>query len=300
MEKNDDDIFLARWLNNELTENEKAEFESSEVFNDYQKIVKGSEKLLMPDFDKKKVFQNIQMQTTESSKVKRFLPYWAYIAAASIAILFGLFYFLNFETTYTTDFGEQLAITLPDGSEVMLNAKSTLKYDKKNWQKERITYLKGEAYFKVKKGSSFKVISKDGEVKVLGTEFNVNAIKGFYQVACFEGKVEVKSLKEKTILTKGLAYRNVGKKVENFNFRETIPSWLMGESTFKSVPLKQVIHALEKQYNVRINSDKVDVKQRFTGSFSHKNIEIALQTVFGTMEINYTFENEKTIILIKN
>jgi ferric-dicitrate binding protein FerR (iron transport regulator) len=300
MKKNDDDTLLAKWLNKGLTESEKMQFESSEAFSDYNRIVKASENLIMPDFDKEKLFKNIQNKTTGKQKVKRFIPYWAYTAAASIAVIFGLFYFLNLATTFSTGFGEQLAISLPDGSEVILNAKSTLEYNEKNWQKERITYLSGEAYFKVKKGSSFKVISKDGEVKVLGTKFNIKANKGFYQVICYEGKVQVTNQKEKAILTKGLAYRKSSNKVENFNLVETTPSWIEGESTFNSVPLEQVIIALENQYNIKIKYNKVDVKQHFTGSFSHKNIEIALRTVFSTMEIKYSFDNEKTIILVKD
>lgn len=72
---------------------------------------------------------------------------------------------------------QQSHLVLPDGTEVWLNAETTLAYDPDFGQKERRVCLTGEAYFKVKKDSEcpFFVEAGNQVVKVVGTEFNVRA-----------------------------------------------------------------------------------------------------------------------------
>ncbi len=72
---------------------------------------------------------------------------------------------------------QQSHLVLPDGTEVWLNAETTLAYDPDFGQKERRVCLTGEAYFKVKKDSEHPFFVEAGNqvVKVVGTEFNVRA-----------------------------------------------------------------------------------------------------------------------------
>lgn len=67
-------------------------------------------------------------------------------------------------------------LTLPDGTSVMLNSKSTLFYPESFNGKTRSVYLIGEGYFKVMpdKEHPFIVKGSDFQVTALGTEFNVN------------------------------------------------------------------------------------------------------------------------------
>ena len=60
MNKNYDDTFLARWLNNELTSKELEEFEASSDFLIYKKIAEKSSELKPPSFNKEEAFKNIQ------------------------------------------------------------------------------------------------------------------------------------------------------------------------------------------------------------------------------------------------
>ena len=299
MKQHYDETFLIRWLNNELSDKERIAFEKSNDFTDYTRILESSERFLLPNFDKKKVLEKIQQKTISKPKVKKLIPNWVYAVAASIAILLGSYYFLNTSTTHSSEFGEQLAVVLPDGSEVILNAKSKISYHKKNWKDTRTLFLNGEAFFKVNKGSTFTVKSDVGIVKVLGTQFNVKTDSDYFEVLCYEGKVSAVSNKEKAILTLGKAFRNHRGNIEKFTFKESVPSWTQGESTFNSVPLSQVIKALEKQYKIKIEYKNLNTDQRFTGSFNHKSLKLALKTVFIPMEINYTFKNENTVILVK-
>ena len=78
--------------------------------------------------------------------------------------------------TLTTPQGGEFKVTLPDGSNVWLNAGSSLHYPTAFTGNERRVELTGEAYFDVKKGSKpFKVITKETSIKVTGTKFNINA-----------------------------------------------------------------------------------------------------------------------------
>lgn len=304
MEQNYDETFLARWINNELSQEELDKFEQSPDFLLYQKIAEKSSLLETPNFEKAKVFGaiqgTIQSQEKPKGKVRTLFPKWMYAAAASVVILLGVFYFFNLKTNYETNFGEQLAIMLPDDSEVILNSKSKISFAKRNWENNRQVTLDGEAFFKVQKGSSFTVKTPQGTVTVLGTQFNVATYKDFIEVRCFEGKVSVATTKAEKILTQGNAFRQIkATPVESWTFTNTTPGWRKGESSFTSIPLKYVIAALEKQYQIQIIAKDIDVDQKFSGSFTHKNLQIALQTVFVPMKIGVTFTDEKTVSLVK-
>jgi hypothetical protein len=67
------------------------------------------------------------------------------------------------------------------------------------------------------------------------------------------------------------------------------------ESNFIGIPLDQVIAELERQYDIKIKSDGVDTKL-FTGSFTHSNQKIAVESVTIPLKLGYKIEG-KTILL---
>jgi len=303
METNYNNELFTRWLNDELSTDELNEFKKSPKYSLYQKIAHKSSELDTPVFNEDKVFEKIKTQLAtqqEPTKVKKLFPKFIFSTAASIVVVLGLFFFLNRNTSYSTSYGEQLAITLPDNSAVILNANSTLSYKTQNWENNRVLDLNGEAYFKVEKGSDFVVESNIGTVSVLGTQFNVNTKAPIFEVKCFEGKVKVKTRNHNRVLTQGKAFRQLkDTTAEDYTIQETLPSWTQGESTFNSTPLSQVIIALEHQYDIKIDASKIDATQKFTGSFTHNNLNIALQTVFVPLRINPSQIDAKKVVLVK-
>lgn len=288
-ENNETDI--AKWLSGELTPEEKLAFEQTEDFKAYAKIINATEKLRDPAYDEDAVLSKIKQKIAPQPKIRKLNLRYVYSGiAASLVLFFGLYFFLNNSTkSITTDFGQQFAVTLPDGSEVTLNSKSTLDYDKDNFQKERTLHLDGEAYFKVTKGTSFKVITNEGTVEVLGTEFNVDTNENFFEVHCFSGKVKVTNdQKVERILTKGKAVQTYEDTVTDSNFDPATTFWVSGTHTFSNIPFSQVIDALESQYQITIKNSKSYKNERFTGRFSNTNLKLALQTVFEAMSIDYT------------
>ncbi|MBL4568942.1 MAG: DUF4974 domain-containing protein, partial [Flavobacteriaceae bacterium] len=76
------------------------------------------------------------------------------------------------------------------------------------------------------------------------------------------------------------------------------PSWITGESSFESTALKFVLAELEKQYQIKIKKDEVDVEQLFTGSFTNENLTTALQTICAPLGIDFKVD-KKTVSLTK-
>lgn len=294
-----DDIFLSRWLNNQLSEEELKQFKTSEDYSLYVKIIQGTEKLQAPIYDLNASFEQLKnaksLHETPSKKWRR------YSIAASIILLIGCLSYFSFfnETTYTSGYGEQLAFNLPDGSKVILNSKSTISFNKYNWDNHRQLTLDGEAYFDVEKGNTFTVNTNLGNVNVLGTEFNVNATDDYFNVFCYEGKVKVDDHINSSshILTPHLGYQNI-KHQKTFNFSENNdqPLWLQHQSVFKSTPIKHVFQALEKHYNLKFTYTKFDDTTLFTGVFPNNNQNIALETVLKSVNLSYTVKGNRVII----
>jgi len=299
-----DDIFLSRWLNNELSEDELNQFKSSEHYNTYVNIIKGTDKLQAPSYNLNDAFSDIKEKRTLTCINQPNTPSknrWQLGIAASVILLIGFFtYSIMFSTTeFSSDYGKQLAFELPDGSKVLLNSKSTITFDKKNWNTNRTLELNGEAYFDVEKGSTFTVKTPQGNVTVLGTEFNVNANTDFFKISCYEGKVNVfdNSNDSNHILTPSLGYQNIkGNAPVSLNFNSTHPEWIDNQSIFKSTPIKHVFKALEKQYELQFKYDNFDDSILFTGSFPNNNKEIALKTVLKSLNLTYTTQGNSIIL----
>jgi len=94
----------------------------------------------------------------------------------------------------STPRGMDFKVVLPDGSEVVLNAESTIEFPTAFQSGKRMVKLKGEAYFKVVRNDDapFIVTSDQLSVRVLGTEFNMKSYASeVAHVALVKGKVEV-------------------------------------------------------------------------------------------------------------
>jgi len=303
MEHQNNDTYLAKWLSGEMSDEQLMEFKKTPAYADYKFLIDVTDGLQTPDYDQQKNFnatlEKINTQQEEKiTKVRAFIPSWAYAAAAAVVLFFGYSFFFQ-KTSFQAQLAEQTSFNLPDGSEVLLNAGSEITFNSFNWNNNRTLNLTGEAYFKVKKGSKFTVVTKKGTVAVLGTQFTVNSRKGFYNVTCFEGKVKVTSGKLSQLLTSGNAITIQDNSVVPYTTTETVPSWTTQESSFNEVAIYQVITELERQYNITILGKEHLKPAYFSGRFSHTNLQQALTTVFDTMEIRYTFDANSDVRIQK-
>lgn len=294
---------LKKWLKGTLSPEEEKAFNALEDSSDLERLAKAMPQFKVPDFDTDLAFTQIKEKINPSvasktrSLYRDILPIAAILVLA-IGIIFA-FKFLNTSgpTSFTTEIAKQEILTLPDKSKVQLNAVTTLSYNEATWEKERIVQLDGEAYFKVAKGEKFTVQTKAGNVTVLGTEFNVQQRDNIFMVTCYEGSVKVSVAKEAIVLSPGntatLSNNILIKQNEN---SATNPSWILGTSSFKSVPYQEVLHEFERQYNVTISHNLKNDMQLFTGNFNHQNLEKALQTITLPFQYKYTI-NKNTVTI---
>jgi len=119
---------------------------------------------------------------------------WRAVAAsvAVVALLGGATYLYSQRNTYSTGTGEQRAFTLPDGSVIQLNARSRVRVDYRDAERD-ITLVQGQALFKVARDATrpFVVIADQTRVRAVGTQFDVYRRQTGTTVTVVEGRVAV-------------------------------------------------------------------------------------------------------------
>jgi ferric-dicitrate binding protein FerR (iron transport regulator) len=288
MENNN--TFLSDWFENKISDEQLKQHISNDDSLAYQKIKNSLANFKMEETNIARHYKAIQSKIEKVKKQKsNVIPLWKYASmAASILVFLASYFYLTKETNLETGFGEKQTIILADNSEVILNSKSKLIFSNL-FQFERKLVLEGEAFFQVKKGSSFVVSTKQGTVEVLGTKFNViSNATDFFEVHCYEGKVKVTSNEKVQILTQGQSIRFYNNEVENWTeIKSKFPSWLAFESSFKNTPIKQVFEKIRNQYGVEIDFPKAIENIKFTGTVTHKNINTAMKSICIPLHLEY-------------
>jgi ferric-dicitrate binding protein FerR (iron transport regulator) len=292
--------YLAKWLNNTLTEEELVKFKETKEYASYLKLREATNNLAAPDFDMAKAWEDLNKhKTTSKSKVIKLNPYkkyWGIAAAIALIFVASFMYYGSLNEEISTQYAERAEIVLPDASEVQLNADSQISYSKKNWAKKRDIALDGEAFFKVAKGKRFTVTTENGTVTVLGTQFNVENRKGYFEVACYEGLVSVVYNEEEIKLPAGNSLVVINGELQALAIPNTKePSWIRNESSFKSIPLKFVLDEFQRQFNIEVATENIDANQLFTGSFSNTDKELALQSISTPSQIKFKLEGNKVL-----
>jgi len=161
--------------------------------------------------------------------------------------------------TITTPMGGQFRVTLPDGSNVWLNAASSLTYPNRFTGNQRHVELHGEAYFEIfkDKNSPFTVTAEDANIKVLGTHFNVMAYKNEPSIntTLLEGSVSLSSKNGHALLVPG-QQGAVDNKAQNITLREVnvedAVAWKNGYFSFRKQNLPAAMNKIARWYNVDV------------------------------------------------
>ena len=292
---------LAKWLNDDLSEKELAEFEASPDFEKYQKIKDYTAHLEVDDLDEDAMLSNILQHEKATQKVVPLYKNWILRVAAILLLALGItFAMKNFvPQTHIANFGEKIAFTLPDNSEVVLNSGSEINYKKWNWNSNRRLELKGEAYFKVSKGRRFEVHTALGKVSVLGTQFNVKARKNRFDVTCYEGRVKVNYANKQIILTHGESVTFENGKQFNASINSLKPGWVDNQMCFHKENIKSLLDEVQRQYNITIVLNTKDTSSLFTGKLPTKDLDVALQIISTTYHLEAKKVSKNKIIFDK-
>lgn len=203
----------------------------------------------------------------------------------------------------------QYKVILPDGSEVWLNAESTLRFPTAFNGSERLVELTGEGYFDIAKNKSkpfmVKVISpagpsKDFEIRVLGTHFNVNAYndEGDATTTLVEGSVIVTSGSKSVQLTPGdeaIVGGEGGMKVAKADISETL-AWKDKLFIFQDQTIPEIMRQIERWYDIKVIY-KGNIKEKFTGILPR---DLTLGQILTVLDKGgkYSFEvKDKTVIV---
>ncbi|WP_158856503.1 FecR family protein [Lunatibacter salilacus] len=206
--------------------------------------------------------------------------------------------------------GVKSHLTLSDGSQVILNSGSELKYVKDFEKDRREVYLKGEAFFNIAKDSNrhFIVISKDTKTTALGTSFNVRAYEGeTLNISLLTGKVAVNRegvMKEAVFLDPGEALRI---DMENDRFvktdfdRDLVIGWTKKWIIFQKTPLIEAIRVLENWYGVKIQIARQPGDQvLLSGRFQDETLENVLEGLKFSARFDFAIDKENVKIIFKD
>jgi transmembrane sensor len=173
-------------------------------------------------------------------------------------------------TTYTTGRGQRAAITLPDGSRVVLSVASRLDIPADYLSGNRTVTLEGEALFTVEHQSRapFTVLAGQSTTRVLGTSFAVRhyASDSVATVAVRDGKVAVRDV----ILTAGQQVQVAENGTMHVGVaRDAQFGFATGTLSLDNLPLADAMTELSRWYDVELRLGAPSLASlRMTGEFA--------------------------------
>lgn len=226
--------------------------------------------------------------------------------------------------TQQTSKGKKLTITLSDGTKVIMNADTRLKFPKEFSGATREVYLTGEAFFDVAHNAKIPFIIHTDKIsiKVLGTEFNVKSYPGDVttETTLIHGLIEVTlnnrpddriilKPKEKLIVSNSTAEKTSSetKIIPSAHSAELLisslhyisksdsavveTSWMDNKLVFQDESFDKLAEDMERKYDVAIQFKNDIVKNyRFTGIFDNETITEVLDALQLTEKFNYKMD----------
>ncbi|MGF6929573.1 transmembrane sensor [Chitinophaga sp. W2I13] len=213
--------------------------------------------------------------------------------------------------TMSTPKGRQFRVTLPDGTQVWLNAASSIRYPTLFSGEERKVAITGEAYFEVAKNADmpFRVsVNNKVEIEVLGTHFNVNAYENEQTIATtlLEGSVRVAGFANgsqpgNVVLRPGQQAQigNAAKTgirvIENAN-TDKVMAWKNGIFYFDGVSFAEIMRQMERWYDIEVVYEKGIPDIEFEGEMT-KDVSLnGLLVMLGRAGIHFRLEGRKLIV----
>ncbi|WP_295128866.1 FecR family protein [uncultured Chitinophaga sp.] len=196
--------------------------------------------------------------------------------------------------------GENYHLVLSDGTEVWLNAASTLSFPFHFGKGNRQVTVSGEAFFKVAQNASqpFIVRTPLTEVQVLGTSFNINTYEsGTVNTALINGSVITKNAGGQQLkLTPGMqAGFTAAKGFSSTAFDEDeVLSWMKGIYYYHRMSLPELADVAGRFYGASFHVDKAKFSHiTVTGLMERDKLKEFLADLKTTASISYRFENNE-------
>ena len=244
-------------------------------------------------------------QQKKRSSVWGTMAYSLAAACAAVLVVIGINGFGRnapdeFQTIHVP-VGQRVNVDLPDGTNVWLNAGSTLRYSQSYMSRNREVSLEGEAYFDVTRNEKLPFVVKTAkcDVTVLGTKFNVDAPADgeTFETALFNGKVRIDTDGDASpmFLEPGeKATLADGRIMKSAIIDSNVYRWKDGLFCFSEMPFNQVMSSMEKYFDVRIVMSSPSLeKQVLTGKFRVSDgPEYALKVLQRSVNFEFVREND--------
>ncbi|EMR00647.1 FecR family protein [Cesiribacter andamanensis] len=195
----------------------------------------------------------------------------------------------------------QQEFSLPDRSAVHLRGRSELAYLES--ERARSLRFSGQAFFQVARQEQrpFLIHAGGMQVQVLGTSFFVKALVGRpLEVGVASGRVAVDYQGEKYLLKEGELIRFVPgetarvQPIQDVNYF----SWHTDKLDFQQSPLREVVPALERHYDIRLETTgSALLNCRFTGSFEGIALEELLEVICYSLDLSVERLENRTYLL---
>lgn len=240
-------------------------------------------------------------------------------AVAVILLLVGVSYVVNWYLSsakepqqFTTreiaaEKGQRVRLLFGDGTKVVLNSASVLRFPEKFSGSSREVFLQGEAYFDVAyvEGAVFFVRTNDAVVQALGTGFNVRAWpdENKVEVVVARGKVAVRSEwapnSAEVVLRQGQG-STVPHGQSPMEAREVdldkMLAWTEGRLVFQRTPLRDALRELGRRYDIRFDvKDSILLKRTLTASVKNESLTEVLSLV--ALSLNIRYEKKGSVVI---
>lgn len=262
--------------------------------------------------------EDLQPAAHRPSPVKNLIRY-GIAASIMLMICAGGFFLLHKKTvigqatpiayqTISTHGAEKKQIELEDGTRIVLNSESSLRYPVHFTDTSRVVYLDGEAYFQVAKDHTrpFSILTSATRTQVLGTVFNLKAYNGEpATLGVEEGRVRFGGLTDHgshQIFTRGQygVFSSSGTLFKTTGNADTVAPWKDNRLHFTNESLAQIIAVLQRWYAVQIKvADSKLLEQQFTGEFENPSIGFLLDRLGFVMKFKYKI-NGSVVQIVSN
>lgn len=196
---------------------------------------------------------------------------------------------------------------LPDGSTVLLNKKSVLKYPSAFTGHSREVFLTGEGFFVIKHNPAQPFIVHTGQIRttVLGTAFNIKALPGHQEitVTVTKGKVQVGNEQQTfgvLLPNDQLALNLLTEKNKLIHVNaDDVLQWKQQYLVLDNLSLEEAAVLISKKYHVNIVIADENLKStRLSATFfNNENLEQVLTVITSVMNATYTMQRENQVTI---
>ncbi|THU35810.1 DUF4974 domain-containing protein [Niastella caeni] len=213
--------------------------------------------------------------------------------------------------TISTPKGKQFQLKLSDGTNIWLNAESSIRYPIAFTGKERLIHVAGEVYLEVahKASTPFRVdVNGSTWVEVLGTHFNVNAYEneGAVRTTLLQGSVKVGvnqantqlfkvlSPGQQALMTKG----NDPIRVYNDVNVAAVVAWKAGVFDFENVPLEEAMRQLARWYDIEVVYEQPVPRLQLGGTIKRSLPFTDVLYFLGNVGLRYKLEGNRKLVIL--